>query len=96
MATATIKYFDTHEFVKKSKELGASEQLAEYQVKQIEQAIEIAVAQIEGKELANKQDVQLAIAQLKTELIKWMIGIGFITITSISGVIFTLLKLMIH
>jgi|GEM_PF-4286265 len=64
MATATIKYFDTHEFVKKSKELGASE--------------------------------QLAIAQLKTELIKWMIGIGFITITSISGVVFTLLKLMIH
>jgi len=54
------------------------------------------VAQIKGKELANKQDVQLAIAQLKTELIKWMIGIGFITITFISGVVFTLLKLMIH
>jgi len=33
---ATIKYFDTHEFVKRSKELGASEQLAEYQAKQIE------------------------------------------------------------
>ena len=63
MTTVSIKYFDTHEFVKKSKELGSSEALAEYQIKQFEQAIETAVIsvkdEIKSKELATKHDVDM-------------------------------------
>jgi hypothetical protein len=62
MAAATVKYFDTHEFVKKSKELGASEELAEFQVKKIEQAIETAVTAVKedlkNQELATKRDIK--------------------------------------
>ena len=35
-----VKNFDVLAFVKKSKELGATEPLAEYQARQIEQAID--------------------------------------------------------
>ncbi|MCE2706682.1 MAG: hypothetical protein LW807_06360 [Proteobacteria bacterium] len=60
MAT-TVNHFDALGYVKKSKELGVSEQVAEYQARQIEKSIEIAVstvrAEIENKELATKKDI---------------------------------------
>lgn len=43
MDAIIMKHFDTLAYVQKSKELGASEPLAEYQARQIEQAINIAV-----------------------------------------------------
>ena len=82
--TINARHFDALAFVKKSKELGASEQLAEYQARQIEQAIDIAVstakastqsevslikAEIDNKELATKGDVLLMRGELReTEL----------------------------
>ena len=73
MTTATIKYFDTHEFIKKSKELGSSEELAEYQVKQFEQAIETAVTSVKddirSKELATKGDIRESELRLQKEII---------------------------
>ena len=63
MAVAAIKYFDTHEFVKKSKGFGATEELAEYQVAQFERAIETAIESvkndIKSKDLATKHDIEL-------------------------------------
>ncbi len=44
-----IKYFDIHEFVKRSTELGASEALTEYQIIQFEQALEIAVKSVKDE-----------------------------------------------
>ncbi len=59
---ATIKHFDILDFVKKSKELGVSEPVAEYQARQIEQAIDIAVLtakeEIHVKDLATSRDMK--------------------------------------
>lgn len=75
MAGTTIKHFDILDFVKKSKEYGASEQMAEFQARQIEQAIEIAVTQakedIEKRELATKRDL----AETKNQIILWVAGL---------------------
>lgn len=72
MATFSLKYFDTLEFVKRSKELGASEQLAEYQVRQMEQAIEIAVKDVKdefkSKDLATKGDLREVELKLQKEM----------------------------
>ncbi len=86
MATISIKYFDTYEFVKKSKEFGSSEELAEYQIKQFEQAIETAVTsvkdEIKSKELATKGDVreselrlQKEIVSARNQMILWVTGL---------------------
>jgi sulfate adenylyltransferase subunit 1 (EFTu-like GTPase family) len=69
MAAITMRHFDTLNFVKKSKELGASEALAEYQARQIEEAIDIAVItakhDIENKELATKGDIAITRHEIK-------------------------------
>jgi len=61
MTAITMGHFDVFGYVKKSREFGVSEQLAEYQARQIEKSIEIAVhtarAEIENKELATKGDI---------------------------------------
>lgn len=62
-------------------------------------AIAEIIADIEEKqkkEVVTNEKLDKTIAELKYDLIKWIIGIGIFSITSISGVIFTLLKLMVH
>lgn len=70
MATFTTNHFDLLEYVKKSKELGVSEELAEYQARKIEQSIDIAVNQvrteIENKELATKKDIETVRKEIET------------------------------
>lgn len=77
----TANHFDVLEYVKKSKELGVTEQLAEYQARQIEQSIEIAIntvrSEIEHKELATKKDIEIVrkeIALATNKIIMWMGG----------------------
>ncbi len=95
MNTMTMKHFDVHGYVKKAKELGTSEELAEFQARQIEQAIESAAYNVESKNLASKADI----AELRTELVsvelrlvKWVLGTGVATILAIAG----LLRFMSH
>lgn len=84
MTTAAIKYFDTHEFIKQSKEFGSSEALAKYQVKQFEQAIEVAVSNvkddIKSKEISTKRDIreselrpQKEIISSRNQMILWIV-----------------------
>jgi hypothetical protein len=90
MSAYAVKHFDLLNFVKKSKELGVPEPLAEYQGRQIEEAIETAIAAsheaVETKELATKKDIkelELKIEQTKNQLLFWLVGLfvasGFIT-----------------
>lgn len=62
MTTTTVSHFDALGYVKKSRELGVPEPVAEYQARQIEQSIEIAVntarAGMENRELATKKDIE--------------------------------------
>jgi hypothetical protein len=78
MTTFTARHFDTLEYVKQAKKLGTSEELAEFQAKQIEQAIVVAVSQIESKELATKNDIkelELQISQTSNKIILWVCGL---------------------
>lgn len=88
MTTKTINHFDALGYVKKLRELGVSESVAECQARQFEQSIEIAVntmrADLESKELATKKDIEsvrkeievvrkeIALASNKTIL--WIVG----------------------
>ena len=94
MTTLTVKHFDTLNYVQEAKKLGTSEDLAAFQAKQIEQAIEVAIAQIETKELATKGDIreselrlQKEIALIESKLIKWILGTGIGTILAIAGLL---------
>lgn len=75
MATLTSKHFDALAYVKKAKELGASEELAEFQARQIEQAIDVAVTTIKDeitlKDLATKRDLESS----KNQIILWVAGL---------------------
>lgn len=78
MATLTSKHFDTLAYVKQAKKLGTSEELAEFQAKQIEQAIDVAISQIESKDLATKKDIkelELKIESTKNQIILWVGGL---------------------
>lgn len=82
MAVMTANHFDALDYVKKSKELGVPEQVAEYQARQIEQSIEIAIntirTEIENKDLATKKDIEMVraeIAQAKNQIILWVAGL---------------------
>jgi hypothetical protein len=67
--------FDTHAAVQKLKDAGFTEQQAEAQI-QVFLDIAQSSRDIEALRLATKVDL----AELKTDLIKWMIGtIGFMT-----------------
>jgi hypothetical protein len=60
MNAYAMKHFDLLNFVKKSKELGMPEPLAEYQGRQIEEAMERAIEvsheAVEAREFTSKQD----------------------------------------
>jgi hypothetical protein len=62
MSVLAMKHFDLLNFVKKSKELGVPEPLAEYQGRQLEEAIEIAIAsnkrEINEQELVPKKELK--------------------------------------
>ncbi len=65
MSTAV---FDTHAYVKRMKSVGFTEEQAEVQAE--------TVADLINERLVTKADLDLRIAELKTELVKWMLGIA--------------------
>jgi hypothetical protein len=90
--TVAVKHFDVHDYIKNAKKFGVREDLAEFQAREIQKAIQEAVTSLENKELAKKSD--LIASELR--LIKWVVGVGISAVILLSGVIFTLLKLMIN
>ena len=86
MSAITTKHFDILEYVKKAKEYGVSDQFAEYNARQIEHAIDIAVntirEEVQYKELATKGDIreselrlQKEIVTAKNQTILWLVGV---------------------
>jgi len=60
--------FDTHAYIKRMKAVGFTEEQAEVQAE--------TVADLINERLVTKADLDLRIAELKTELVKWMLGIA--------------------
>lgn len=73
MSSLAVKYFDTLAFVKECKKLGSSEKLAEYQVREYEKALEVAVNnmkdEIKFENLATKKDLEVLKSDLQKEII---------------------------
>lgn len=71
--------FDTLAYSKKLKNVGFTEQQAEVLAETQAELIEERLAtkkDLEQLRLATKQDIELSIANLKAELIKWVVGIS--------------------
>ena len=100
--------FDTHDFVKKLKGVGFSEEQAEaltdLQKATTLNTLEQARHDYELDNLATKRDIREIelkielvkaelkrdIAETKAELIRWVVGVGLLQITSIAGLLFRL------
>lgn len=80
MATIT---FDTHKFIKKLEASGVPSAQAEV-------LIEVFRESNESAELASKVDVKLAIADLRADLIKWMIGLALAQMGLLIGILLKL------
>ena len=74
--------FDTHAYIKRMKAVGFTEEQAEVQAD--------TVADLINERLVTKADLDLRIAELKTELVKWMLGIAAGQV----ALLVTLLKVM--
>ena len=93
--------FDTHEFVKKLKEAGFSEVQAEtltdLQKITVSNTLEQAKHDYHLDDLATKRDLnegqlklQKEIAETKAELVKWVVAVGLLQITIITGLLLRL------
>ncbi|PPD41088.1 MAG: DUF1640 domain-containing protein [Methylobacter sp.] len=94
--------FDTHEFVKKLKDVGFSEEQAEVitdlQKTTVSNTLEQARHDYELDNIATKRDLretelrlELKIAETKADLIRWVVGVGLLQITIITGLILKLI-----
>ena len=109
MTTATINNtrFDVVEYIKKLRNAGASQELAEIQAQEMEHVIDNVLQQtkldakelFDAKELATKLDIkelEVKIALIESRLLKWMLRIGISASIVILGGVFTMLKFMLH
>ena len=98
MSTLT---FDTHEFIKKLKDAGFSEAQAEtltdLQKITVSNTLEQAKHDYHLDDLATKRDLnegqlklQKEIAETKANLVKWLVAVGLLQITIITGLLLRL------
>ena len=81
--------FDPIDYARQLRGAGVSQEQADIQAQTIERVInDIA----NNQDLVTKQDLQIELANLRVELIKWMLGIGVGGILAIAG----MLKFMVH
>ncbi len=81
MATIT---FDTLKFANRLKDAGVPAAQAEAQ------AYAIADALV-GSDLVTKSDLQVAIAELRADIIKWMVGLALVQVGLLVGILVKLL-----
>jgi hypothetical protein len=92
-------YNDPLEYARNLKQLGMSEEMATYQARYnknyVEKTIKETIADLHLERFATKEDVQKVRVELqliKSELLRWQIGIGI----AIMSANFALFKFMIH
>ena len=97
----TTLTFDTHDFVKRLKGAGFSEEQAEVltdlQKTTVSNTLEQARHDYQLDDLATKRDLkemelklQKEIAETKADLIRWVVGVGLLQITIIAGLLLRL------
>ena len=93
----TTLAFDTYAFIRKLKESGISEEQARAQVEALSLAFEQFQSKLHLSESATKQDVreselklELKIAETKAELVRWIVGAGFLQTALIAALLIKL------
>lgn len=93
----TTLTFDTYAFVRKLKESGITEEQARAQVEALSLALEQFQSEMHLSESATKQDIreselklELKIAETKAELIRWIVGAGFLQTALIAALLIKL------
>jgi len=93
-----ISALDTHETVKKLTAAGFTDAQAEALTAAVKQAVDIDLSNIATKtdiadvrrEMATKTDiadVRREMAEIKAELVKWVVGVGFAQVATILAVL---------
>ena len=83
--------FDTLAYAKKLRQAGFTEQQSEVAAEAQKETIEIVIAELEVRhlsEMATKRDL----AEIKAELVRWVIGAGFFQTALIAALILKLVK----
>jgi hypothetical protein len=93
----TTLAFDTYAFIRKLKESGITEEQARAQVEALSLALEQFQSELHLPESATKQDVreselkiELKIAETKAELVRWIVGAGFLQTALIAALLIKL------
>jgi hypothetical protein len=89
--------FDTYAYIRKLKESGITEEQARAQVEALSLALEQFQSELHLSESATKQDVreaelklELKIAETKAELVRWIVGAGFLQTALIAALLIKL------
>ena len=80
-----ISTLDTHETVKSLKAAGFTDAQAEALTAVVRQAVDIDLSNIAAK--ADIADVRREMAEMKAELVKWAVGVGFAQVAKILAVL---------
>lgn len=93
----TTLAFDTYAFIRKLKESGITEEQARAQVEALSLALEQFQSELRLSESATKQDIreaelrlELKIAETKADLVRWIIGAGFLQTALIAALLIKL------
>jgi len=97
----TTLAFDTYAYIRKLKESGITEEQARAQVEALSLALEQFQTELHLSESATKQDVreavreselklELKIAETKAELVRWIVGAGFLQTALIAALLIKL------
>jgi len=93
----TTLAFDTYAYIRKLKESGVTEEQARAQVEALSLALEQFQSELHLSESATKQDIreseltlELKIAETKAELVRWIVGAGFLQTALIAALLIKL------
>lgn len=93
----TTLAFDTYAYIRKLKDSGVTEEQARAQVEALSLAFEQFQSELHLSESATKQDVreselklELKIAETKAELVRWIVGAGFLQMALIAALLIKL------
>jgi basic membrane lipoprotein Med (substrate-binding protein (PBP1-ABC) superfamily) len=80
-----ISTLDTHETIKSLTAAGFTDAQAEALTAAVKQAVDIDLSNIATK--TDIADVRREMAEMKAELVKWVVGVGFAQVATISAVL---------
>jgi len=83
--------FDTLAYSKKLRSAGFTEQQAEVAAEAQKETIEIVISEIETRHL-NDMATKLDLAEVKADLIRWVVAAGFLQTVLIAALLLKLIK----